>query len=70
MAPIRSTVGVAQQVNVHVGIAAGRDWLGRLLVVHCGRGDALLQQRFHAGGQAEVVWGGMMFFPVEILCIA
>ena len=22
----------------HVGIAAGRDWLGRLLVVHCASG--------------------------------
>ena len=38
MAPIRSTVGVAQQLNAHVGIAAGRDWLGRLLVVHCASG--------------------------------
>lgn len=38
MAPIRSTVGVAQQVNAHVGIAAGRDWLGLLLVVHCASG--------------------------------
>ena len=53
----------------HVGIAAGRDGQGRLLVVHCAAGAGgvtlSLQQRFHAGGQAGVVWGGMMFFLLK-----
>lgn len=38
---------------------------GGALRRRCGRGDALLQQRFHAGGQAGVVWGGMMFFLLK-----
>ena len=38
MAPIRSTVGVAQQVNVHGDSTAGRDGQGWLLVVHCAAG--------------------------------
>ena len=44
----------------HVGIAAGRDWLGRLLVVHCAAGTDGVAI-FHRTGfetAARSVWYG------------
>ena len=42
----------------HVGIAAGRDWLGRLLVVHCasGTGDVAISHRTGFETAARPVW--------------
>ena len=46
----------------HVGIAAGRDWLGRLLVVHCaaGTGGVAISHRTGTGFEtaARPVWYG------------
>ena len=42
----------------HVGIAAGRDWLGRLLVVHCasGTGGVAISHRTGFEAAARPVW--------------
>ena len=42
----------------HVGIAAGRDWLGRLLVVHCasGTGGVVISHRTGFETAARPVW--------------
>lgn len=42
----------------HVGIAAGRDWLGRLLVVHCasGTGGVTISHKTGFGTAARPVW--------------
>ena len=42
----------------HVGIAAGRDWLGRLLVVHCasGTGGVAISHRTGFKTAARPVW--------------
>ena len=42
----------------HVGIAAGRDWLGRLLVVHCasGTGNVAISHRTGFETAARPVW--------------
>ena len=42
----------------HVGIAAGRDWLGRLLVVHCasGTGGVAISHRAGFETAARPVW--------------
>ena len=42
----------------HVGIAAGRDWLGRLLVVHCtsGTGGAAISHRTGFETAARPMW--------------
>ena len=44
----------------HVGIAAGRDWLGRLLVVHCasGTGGVAISHRTGFETAARSVWYG------------
>ena len=44
----------------HVGIAAGRDWLGRLLVVHCasGTGGVAISHRTGFETAARPVWYG------------
>ena len=44
----------------HVGIAAGRDWLGRLLVVHCasGTGGVAISHRTGFKTAARPVWYG------------
>lgn len=44
----------------HVGIAAGRDWLGRLLVVHCasGTGSVAISHRTGFEAAARPVWYG------------
>ena len=44
----------------HVGIAAGRDWLGRLLVVHCasGTGGVAISRRTGFKTAARPVWYG------------
>lgn len=44
----------------HVGIAAGRDWLGRLLVVHCasGTGGVAISHRDGFETAARPVWYG------------
>ena len=44
----------------HIGIAAGRDWLGRLLVVHCasGTGRVAISHRTGFGTAARPVWYG------------
>lgn len=44
----------------HVGIAAGRDWLGRLLVVHCasGTGGVAISHRTGFETVARPVWYG------------
>lgn len=44
----------------HVGIAAGRDWLGRLLVVHCasGTGSVAISHRDGFETAARPVWYG------------
>ena len=44
----------------HVGIAAGRDWLGRLLVVHCasGTGGMAISHRTGFETAARPVWYG------------
>ena len=44
----------------HVGIAAGRDWLGRLLVVHCasGTGGVAISHRTGFEAAARPVWYG------------
>lgn len=44
----------------HVGIAAGRDWLGRLLVVHCasGTGSVAISHRTGFETAARPVWYG------------
>ena len=44
--------------NEHVGIAAGRDWLGRLLVVHCasGTGGVAISHRDGLETAARPVW--------------
>lgn len=44
----------------HVGIAAGRDWLGRLLVVHCasGTGSVAISHRTGFEIAARPVWYG------------
>ena len=44
----------------HVGIAAGRDWLGRLLVVHCasGTGGVAISHRTGFRTAARPVWYG------------
>ena len=44
----------------HVGIAAGRDWLGRLLVVHCasGTGGAAISHRTGFETAARPMWYG------------
>ena len=44
----------------HVGIAAGRDWLGRLLVVHCasGTGGVAISHRTGLETAARPVWYG------------
>lgn len=44
----------------HVGIAAGRDWLGRLLVVHCasGTGGVAISRRTGFETAARPVWYG------------
>ena len=44
----------------HVGIAAGRDWLGRLLVVHCasGTGGVAISHRTDFETAARPVWYG------------
>lgn len=44
----------------HVGIAAGRDWLGRLLVVHCasGTGGGAISHRTGFETAARPVWYG------------
>ena len=46
--------------NEHVGIAAGRDWLGRLLVVHCasGTGGVAISHRTGFEAAARPVWYG------------
>ena len=42
----------------HVGIAAGRDWLGRLLVVHCasGTGGVAISHRTGFETAARPMW--------------
>ena len=44
----------------HVGIAVGRDWLGRLLVVHCasGTGGVAISHRDGFETAARPVWYG------------
>ena len=44
----------------HVGIAAGRDWLGRLLVVHCASGTGGVAISYRTGFEtaARPVWYG------------
>ena len=44
----------------HIGIAAGRDWLGRLLVVHCasGTGGVAISHRTGFETAARPVWYG------------
>lgn len=44
----------------HIGIAAGRDWLGRLLVVHCasGTGSVAISHRTGFETAARPVWYG------------
>ena len=44
----------------HIGIAAGRDWLGRLLVVHCasGTGGVAISHRDGFETAARPVWYG------------
>ena len=44
----------------HVGIAAGRDWLGRLLVVHCasGTGGVAISHRTDFETAAKPMWYG------------
>jgi hypothetical protein len=52
----------------HVGIAAGRDWLGRLLVVHCasGTGGVAISHRTGFETAARPMWYGEEWRAEEV----
>ena len=54
----------------HVGIAAGRDWLGRLLVVHCAAGadGVAISHRTGFETAARPVWYGEELRAEDFLC--